>query len=132
MSFRFIDQIAEILGIVRSLSRGLRMAQSDIDALRNEVAESRTIMQSAKTLIEGLAERLGAAADDPAEIRAIAAELSDSTDELAEAVAANTVAENEPDPVDPAEPAPPVDPAPPVEPAPPVDPADPGATDRSA
>lgn len=65
-----------------------------IEDLRREVAESAGAVQSAITLIEGLRDRLDEMVDSAedlaalqAEVSALSAELSNSTDSLAAAVA---------------------------------------------
>lgn len=62
------------------------------DTLRTEVSETKTVMGSAKTLIEGLSQRIKDADGDPVELKAITDDLDGSTNDLAAAVAANTPA----------------------------------------
>lgn len=64
--------------------------QTAIDELAAQVEATETVEASAKTLIEGFAAQLAGAADDPAQVRAIAARMKASADALAAAVAANT------------------------------------------
>jgi hypothetical protein len=96
-----------------------------IDELRTIVQEARTVQASAVLLIQGLKTKLdeAVAAGDLEQVASIAADLHTSTAELANAVSANTAAEQEPAPA-PTEP-PPAPEAPAAE-APveaPVDPA---------
>jgi hypothetical protein len=72
----------------------------DISALETEVTESVTVMQGAKTLIDGFAARLADAGADPAKLEALRADLDTHSTALAEAVAANTAAEDEEPPVE--------------------------------
>lgn len=57
--------------------------------LQQEVHQTRGLMESATTLIQGLAERFNAAAEDPAAVRALADELRTAAGPLATAIAAN-------------------------------------------
>lgn len=71
----------------------------DMTKLRAAVAGSRTVIASARALISGLAQRLRDALDndDTDALNALAEELMAETDGLAEDVAANTSAQNEPE-----------------------------------
>ncbi len=73
------------------------MAQA-MDNLRREVGETKTVIASAKALLTNLADRLRSNAGDPAAIQALADELDGQQSDLAAAIAANTVAEDEPEP----------------------------------
>jgi TolA-binding protein len=64
-----------------------------VETLRAEIAENRTISQSAVTLIKGLAQQIRDNAEDPEALRALAAELDTQNADLAAAVAENTPAE---------------------------------------
>jgi hypothetical protein len=65
---------------------------ADFTELHDEIAANGDAVDSAVTLLENLSAQLTDAADDPAEIRSIAAELSSNSTRLAEAVTANTPA----------------------------------------
>lgn len=67
------------------------MAQ-DISALETEVTETVGVMQSAKALIDGIAQRLTDAAADPAKLEQLRNDLDSNSTALAQAVAANTPA----------------------------------------
>jgi hypothetical protein len=75
----------------RILQEVLKMSK-EVDDLKAEVAADTTVMESAKTLIEGLAAQLHENATDPAAIREIADQLLASRTDLATAVTANTPA----------------------------------------
>jgi len=64
----------------------------DLSALQTEVEQQQSVVQSAITLIGGLAQQLRDAAGDPAAIQALADQLDASTNALAAAVEANTPA----------------------------------------
>lgn len=68
----------------------------DISALETEVTEAVTVMQGAAVLINGFKARLEDARADPAKLDALRADLDTHGTALAEAIAANTVAEDEP------------------------------------
>lgn len=77
------------------ITKGNAMS-AQLDTLTNEVAETKTVVQSAVTLIEGLAQQIRDLKDDPAALEALAAELDSTTNALAAAVTANTPAEPPP------------------------------------
>lgn len=64
-----------------------------LSALTTEVAETKTVMQSAVTLINGLSAKITELKDDPVAIAALAAELDTTSNDLAAAISANTPAE---------------------------------------
>lgn len=68
----------------------------NLDNVRREVAETRTVWGSVKALLSSLADRLRNSAGNPAEVEAIAADLDTMQTEMAAAVVANTVAADEP------------------------------------
>jgi chromosome segregation ATPase len=81
-----VDGIRELLAEQRSAFMAMQAA---INELREEVAATRGDVQSAITLINGLADRLEQAADDPQEVRALVAELRAERQALGTAVAEN-------------------------------------------
>lgn len=88
------DDVAYILNDLRGKVANLKESlMAILDPLTAEVAESKTIMESAVVLIEGIAAKLEAAKNDPVEIQRLADELNASSEPLAAAVAANTSAE---------------------------------------
>lgn len=66
------------------------MAQEDIDRLKVAVERNTTVSQSAVTLIQGLAQQIRDAQDDPAELKALADRIDQQAQALADAVTANT------------------------------------------
>lgn len=70
-----------------------------LDSLADRVTQIETVGDSAIALLNGLKEALDAAiaGGDMAAVAELSARLSAQTDELAEAVAKNTLAENESD-----------------------------------
>jgi hypothetical protein len=69
---------------------------NEIATLEAEVAEMKTVQQSAVTLLQGLKQRLDEAGTDAVKLAALSADIDSSTNSLAAAVTANTPAENEP------------------------------------
>jgi peptidoglycan hydrolase CwlO-like protein len=63
-----------------------------LDDLTAQVAANTSVIESAKTLINGFAAQLAAAGTDPAALQALHDQLSTEDDALAAAVAANTPA----------------------------------------
>lgn len=84
-----------IQDFLQALLRQGEQTVADLSALKDAVTNQSTVIQSAVTLLGQLADELRNAADDPAAVQALADELSQNTDALAQAVAANTPAESE-------------------------------------
>ncbi len=61
-----------------------------VDRMRTEVAELKTVVDSTKALIAGMAQQIRDLKDDPAALEALADELDATTSDLAADVAANT------------------------------------------
>lgn len=61
-----------------------------LDDLTAQVAANKTVIDSALTLIAGIAARITAAGTDPAALAALTADLKSEDDALAAAVAVNT------------------------------------------
>jgi hypothetical protein len=66
---------------------------ADLSELRSAVERDTSVTESAITLLNSLADQIRDAADDPAEVRAIADSINSNTDQLADAVATNTPAQ---------------------------------------
>ncbi len=62
----------------------------ELAALQVEVAENKSVMESAVLLLQGLKAALDAAGTDPAALAALSAELDANTNALAAAVTTNT------------------------------------------
>lgn len=71
---------------------------TDFSQLEAEVAEDKTVKQSAITLLNGLKAALDEAGTDPVKLKALSDSLSSETDSLAAAVVANTPAPANPAP----------------------------------
>jgi len=67
-----------------------KMAQADIDRLKASVAQNTSAVESAKTLIAGLAQQIRDAMDDPVELKALADQIDAATAGLAQAVVDGT------------------------------------------
>lgn len=73
---------------------------TDITALQDQVAATRTTIDSAVLLIKGIADRLDAAGTDAEALQSLVTDLRGSTAALATAVVANTLTPGVPvDPV---------------------------------
>lgn len=95
--------IRMLLSIERRLRRDSRldyerhlMMSKELDDLTAEVTETSGFIDSAVTLIEGIAARIEAAGIDRQKLTALTTELNAKSDALAAAVAANTPAAEEP------------------------------------
>jgi hypothetical protein len=72
--------------------QGISDMSAATDALTAQVASNTTVVQSALTLINGIAAQITAAGVDPVKLAALTASLKSDDDALAAAVAANTPA----------------------------------------
>ena len=82
-----LDQILRrVTALERTITQGDQAIMADLSQLQQEVEETGTVVDSAVTLIGGLAEALREAATDPAQIQQLAAQLDAKTQELAAAV----------------------------------------------
>ena len=87
----------EALEILRTLERNAKLMSTAMEDLQREVAEATAVSESAVALIGGLAQQIRDLKDDPAKLEELASRLDASSNALAAAVAANTVAEGEDD-----------------------------------
>ncbi len=71
------------------LGQGAEMSAA-VDRMRTEVSELKTVVGSAKSLLESISQQLRDLKDDPAAIEALADELDATSNDLAAAVEANT------------------------------------------
>jgi len=69
---------------------GLEYMSQELDNLTAQVKANSDLLDSATTLINGIADRITAAGVDPAKLSALSAELKAKDDVLAAAVTANT------------------------------------------
>lgn len=88
--------LTEILARVKLLTREVRAESQamskELDDLTAQVQRNGDVEASAVTLIQGIAQQLKDAQNDPAAVAALAASLGAQADALAAAVAANTPA----------------------------------------
>ena len=82
-----------VIAAMSTLNAGVQVMSAELDTLTTEVAESKTVMESAAVLLSGLSAQIVALKDDPVKLAALAAELDANSNALAAAVAANTPAE---------------------------------------
>jgi hypothetical protein len=83
------------LDIINLLIKNLPNMANELDKLTSEVNEARTVQASAAALLKSLHDRLVAAGTDKAKLAQLASDLDTGSNDLAAAVAANTVAEDE-------------------------------------
>lgn len=84
---RMLEHQHELLH--RILERVIPMSAA-LDRLTSEVSETSTAIDSVLALVEGLAQQIRDAADDPVKLNALADELDAKQQAIAAAVAANT------------------------------------------
>lgn len=93
------DEVKELLKKIldnqQSFTKKLTKMANELESLGTEVTEIGTVVDSAVVLIAGMADKIDELKDNPAALTAYAEELRAKKDELASAVAANTVAEEE-------------------------------------
>ena len=116
----FYSVLPEHVALLQEMETRL---MASFEELTNAVKRNSDVVKSAVTLINGLAGRVQACGADPERLAELINDLNKETGELADAVAANTVAEPPtpsglPTPAEPAEPEAPAAPAP-SEPTPP-------------
>lgn len=94
------DELRRLAGVIESLREEIARMSADtqaaINELREEVTALTTSSQSAIALLDRLTDMVEEAADDPAEIRAIVADVRAQREALGAAVAANTPSEQPP------------------------------------
>lgn len=86
--------LSKILEKLDFLTFKLLKMSEQLDKLTQEVAENKTVMESAVTLLNGLKTRLDEAGTDATKLAQLSADLDANTNALAAAVTANTPAEN--------------------------------------
>jgi uncharacterized protein involved in exopolysaccharide biosynthesis len=92
-NYQLLNEInARLTRIERQLTEGEKRMSAELDALTAAVQKEDTVIDSAITLIKGLAGEITAAKDDPAKLTALAADVNAKADALAAAVTANTPA----------------------------------------
>ena len=84
------SKVDAVSAAVHELAKELTGLRMTLDELKVQVAASVSVETSAVVLIQGLAEKLAAAATDPAAVQALAESLKQSAGALAAAVAAGT------------------------------------------
>jgi hypothetical protein len=84
-------QVVSIKDTITLILERMVLMSQELLELTAQVEATKGAMQSAKVLIEGLAAKIIAAADDPAALKALADSLKTETDVLSAAVAANPV-----------------------------------------
>lgn len=85
-----LDRVERLLS--QLLQKGNAMSAA-LERITQEVAETKTAVESAITLINGLAQQIRDNAEDPVALNALADELDAQQAAIGEAVAANTPAE---------------------------------------
>ena len=82
---RFMGKFNELLEEMKKMS-------VELETLTAQVAANNEVIESAMTLIQGLATKIEALKDDPAALQALADQLKAEDEALAAAIAANTAA----------------------------------------
>ena len=91
-SFELSQQLGRIEGSLSLLHERIDTMTPAMERITREVAETKTAVQSAVTLINGLAQQIRDNADDPVALNALADDLDQSQADIAAAVTANTPA----------------------------------------
>lgn len=89
---RILWRLDYVIGLLQRLVRMEVAQMATLEDVRTKVAKVETVEQSAVVLLNELAQMVRDAADDPAEIQAIADRLESTSTALADAVTANTPA----------------------------------------
>jgi len=86
------SKLDQLLAQSASLTKGMSVMSAELDDLTQKVAETKSVEDSAILLLNDLSARLAGITTDPVAIRALSAELSAKSSELAAAITANTPA----------------------------------------
>ena len=86
------EKLDQIIGLLGTVIEKEDTMSKELDDLTIQVKANTDAEASAATLIQGLADQIKAAANDPTKIVALSAALKTSADALAAAVVANTPA----------------------------------------
>lgn len=89
------EGLGTVVELLHLIIKNQNKMEDQLATLTTEVEETKTVVDSAIALIKGLKEKLDAAGTDPAKLKALSDSLDSKTNELAEAVAANTPSEGE-------------------------------------
>jgi small-conductance mechanosensitive channel len=89
------DVLHNVFTLTKSIHTKTVNIMADLQALTQEVSETRTVMESAKTLILGLKQKLDEAGTDPVKLEELRQSLDQGGNDLAAAIEANTPAEGE-------------------------------------
>lgn len=84
------QELLEIKTLLQDIKHQLKELKMTIDDIQTKVTDERTVIDSAVTLLNNLSELIRNAANDPAKILQIAADLDSQKQALADAVVANT------------------------------------------
>ena len=83
-------EVSRLTMLVNLQIERINVMSAALDRLTQEVAETKTAVESAITLIDGLADQIRDLKDDPAALEALADELDAQQAAIAAAVTANT------------------------------------------
>lgn len=86
------NTLNRVLSGVLELAKLMKGFAMDLTALKAQVEKNNQVIESAITLINGLADQIRNSANDPAAIQAIADSMNSESEKLAAAIAANTPA----------------------------------------
>lgn len=84
--------LAAIQDSLRNIEAQEKKLATTLDTVQADVAAEDTVVDSAITLLQGLAAALAAAGTDPAKLQALHSDITNKTQALANAVVANTPA----------------------------------------
>lgn len=87
---RVLHELAFIVFSINVIRKQELVMSKELDDLTAEVAADTAVESSAVTLIQGLAQQIKDAGTDPAKLSALTDQLTQSSNSLAAAVAANT------------------------------------------
>lgn len=96
MDMFLYDSLRIIKRRLKLLTERIELMATGMERLTEEVAQNTSVIQSALTLIRGFKAQLEAAQADQAKLAELAAQLDNSEQELAAAVAENTPADELP------------------------------------
>ncbi len=89
---RIDKAVAQIATTVNAIKTEEDKIMNTVDDIQADVTAENTVIDSAVTLLKGLADALKAAGTDPAKLAALHTDITTKTQALADAVVANTPA----------------------------------------
>lgn len=93
LEIHVFHHLLEETSSLAELTKRITSMATDLNSLRAEVERNTEVDQSAITLLNGLSQQLAEIKNDPQAVQELSDQLRNSSDQLAQAVTANTPAQ---------------------------------------